>query len=134
MATVTPKDLRQEGGFSTSDGRLQVNISPNDLLSLGSHVVTLRVRDSSGNTGTQTLEIRVVDRGNPNAVPRLLDIETNEPIQRVDIGSSFILSGDESFDPQGSPITEYHWTLQSQLIIDPIDRPTPIDDIRPIGQ
>lgn len=112
MATVTPKDLRQQGGLTTTDPRVQVTISPDDRLTFGTHVVTLQVKDKAGNTGTATLQIQVVDTGNPNAVPSLLD-EQGIPVNSINVGVGFILSGDASFDPEGTPITEFNWVLQS---------------------
>ena len=131
MARVNPSELRQQGGFTTSDARVEVDVS-SDRLSIGTHNVTLQVRDQAGNTGTATLQIQVVDRGNPNAVARLLN-QNGVRITSVPVGVGFILSGEESFDPEGSPITEFNWVLQSPLRIDPIDPIDPTDPIGPIG-
>ena len=119
MADVTPKDLRKEGGFSTTDKRVVVKVSPEDLLKRGTHSVKLQVTDEAGHKGYAVVEIQVVDTLTPNARASILDIESLEKTEKVNVGIGFVLSAEGSFDPNGTPIVEYNWELKSPIPFGP---------------
>lgn len=86
------------------DSTLVITITQGKPLKIGNYLFRLVVADSSGNASAAvTHRLLVQDSGAPNAVitgPR-----------NVPFGKEFTLSGAESADPEGQPISRYVWTL-----------------------
>ncbi len=110
MAVATLSDLRQQTGVTTTDQRVEVDVT-SEALKVGTHIFRLTVKDEAGNTHSKRLTIEVIDANRPNAEPGLLDMN-NGPIENniINAGVSFKLTGEDSSDPEGE-IVEYNWVL-----------------------
>ncbi len=97
MATFIPGQT-----VRTQDPTVEVTVTPNAPLPVGSHRFQLVVVDDSGLQSEPAIaEIVVIDSERPTAV-----IDAPRTVQ---FGSSFTLSGARSADLGGGRITAYHW-------------------------
>ena len=97
MATFIPGQT-----VRTQDPTVEVTVTPNAPLPVGSHRFQLVVVDDSGIQSEPAIaEIIVIDTQRPTAV---LDAPRTVPF-----GSSFTLSGARSADLAPGRITAYHW-------------------------
>ncbi|RII30610.1 MAG: hypothetical protein CXR30_06400 [Geobacter sp.] len=107
----------------TTSPTLNVVISPDQPLPLGSHAFRLEVVDTSGNVSSPaTVSVTAVDQSAPTAV---LSAPTLVPY-----GQGFILDGRKSFDVGGGTIATYRWTsldtaTGNMAVNVPVDTTTP---------
>ena len=90
--------------ISTDQPVIEVTLTPDKPLSVGTHIFELVVEDDAGNQSAPD-QLRVVIRDNlkPTAVlegPRV-----------VDLGTSFELSGRKSTDAGGGKVVKFIWKL-----------------------
>ncbi|HEX4947618.1 MAG TPA: hypothetical protein VFZ34_13190 [Blastocatellia bacterium] len=99
-------DFKVGVDVATATPEVEVTVTPNTPLSIGRHVFTLRVVDDSGNESLPVeFTVIVADRERPTAVL------TGPTV--VAFGTSFTLSGKESFDQGGGRIVRYIFTLKN---------------------
>ena len=88
----------------TKEALVEVTINPNAPLRPGRYTFQLVVVDDSGNQSLpDSVDIIIRDTTQPTAV-------ITAP-SAVEVGRSFNLSGEKSFDAPGGKIVNYVWTL-----------------------
>lgn len=90
--------------IETQDPKVEVSIDPKNPLKPGTYRFQLVVVDDSGNESAPAfVNVVVRDTQRPTAV---IDAPTS-----VEVGASFDMSGERSFDAPGGKIVSYVWTL-----------------------
>ncbi|MFZ3058072.1 MAG: PKD domain-containing protein [Minisyncoccales bacterium] len=95
------------GGSLSSSTALNPTYYAPSVSSTTTYTCTLTARDNSGHTGSDTMNVTVIDSGNSNENPT---VEAGSNIS-VTSGGNAILSGYAN-DPQGDPMT-YAWSCTS---------------------
>ncbi|HUM09723.1 MAG TPA: FG-GAP-like repeat-containing protein [Myxococcaceae bacterium] len=91
---------------SDRDGPLGGGANVAARLSLGNHLLTARVVDSSGNVATATTTVQVSSVLPPGAAPTAVAGKT----QSTGVGATVVLDGRGSSDPDGDALT-YSWRV-----------------------
>ena len=109
--------------IETAEPTIEVTVSTDKPIPVGSRLFQLQVVDEQGNTSEVAVrEVIIRDTQRPTAV---LDAP-----KEVEFGQSFKLSGERSSDVPPGKVVRYTWTLlenvESPPILRPIIEPTPI--------
>lgn len=115
MTDIKLEDI-QGGPQTTNDAQLNIAVSNNNPLSIGSHTFELQVVDDSGNESVPAQVIVIVrDTTRPTAVLRATNAEGSPlPGNVLEFGASFILNAKGSLDVPPGKITKYVWSLLGQ--------------------
>jgi hypothetical protein len=99
MAVFNPGDKHE-----TAEGKIEVTVSPNSPIGVGTHRFQLVVVDNDGNESAPSIaEVLVRDLQKPTAK---LEIQPRS----VEFGKSFALVGSESSDIAPGTIKKFIWT------------------------
>ncbi len=97
----------------TEDTRLNIEVSNDNPLPIGSHTFQLLVVDDSGNESLPAQVVVIVrDTTRPTAVLRAADAEGRPlPNNALEFGASFMLNAKGSLDAPPGQISRYVWSL-----------------------
>jgi hypothetical protein len=111
--TDTKLEQIQSEKLITEDAVLNIAVSNDNPLAIGSHTFELMVVDDSGNESLPAQVVVIVrDTARPTAVVRAADAD-GRPLQgnTMEFGANFMLNAKGSLDQPPGQITRYVWSL-----------------------
>lgn len=112
MTDITLEKIQAEPQ-KTNDPRLNIKVSNDNPLPIGSNTFELVVVDDSGNESLAAQVIVIVrDTARPTAVLRVTGADGRPlPDNALEFGASFILNAKGSLDAPPGKISQYVWSL-----------------------